>query len=144
MAQAQQLLAQGLDLREVPAAALGQRGQALLQHLLVLDHAATHLFQAQLDGLQPALAKPVLLGTLPLPLWGFREAVVRPLLAETVAELAGGRQLDIHPIQDGTAAAAMYAGERDARVIVMGTALGVGAPRETAEHLRPVSLTGRA
>jgi len=66
---------------------------------------------------------------------------VRPLLAASIAARVG-YTVHVHPIHDGTAAAAMYAGEPNAVVFIMGTAIGVGFPPDTARHLRPLVLRG--
>lgn len=60
------------------------------------------------------------------------------LLADTVGIRTG---LTLRPrfIHDGTAAAAMHAGEPDTAVIVVGTALGVGFPPTSATGLRPLA-----
>jgi hypothetical protein len=51
----------------------------------------------------------------------------RTVLSETVAARVG-QEVRVHPIHDGTAAAAMHAGETDTAVLVAGTALGIGFP----------------
>ncbi len=61
----------------------------------------------------------------------------RELLANEIMA-AGNRKTVVHLIHDGTAAAAMHAGERDAVVLVLGTAIGVGFVPESAMMLRPI------
>jgi hypothetical protein len=65
---------------------------------------------------------------------------VRPLIAGRVATRCG-RRIDITLIHDGTAAAAVHAGETQApsAVIVVGTALGVGFPPQSAAGLRAIA-----
>ena len=65
---------------------------------------------------------------------------VRPFLEEQVQVRLGVR---INPrfIHDGTAAAALYAGERNSAVMMVGTALGIGFPPVDTEDLRPLALT---
>lgn len=63
---------------------------------------------------------------------------VRPLVEGAVAARMG-RGVRVRFIHDGTAAAALHAGEADAAVIVVGTALGVGFPPAEAEALRPLA-----
>ncbi len=65
---------------------------------------------------------------------------VRPYLAEAVAQRTGMRYR-IRLIHDGTAAAATLAGEPQAAVIALGTALGVGFAPATAEGLRTITAT---
>ncbi len=64
---------------------------------------------------------------------------VRELVAEAAAGRIG-RRCRVHLIHDGTAAAALHAGERNTAVIVAGTALGVGFPPADAAGLRPIRL----
>ena len=64
---------------------------------------------------------------------------VRPLLSARVQQ-ATGRTWRIRPIHDGTAAAALHAGETHTAIILVGTALGVGMPPTTDSHLRPVKI----
>lgn len=64
---------------------------------------------------------------------------VRPLLAEAV-RVRCGRAVRVHLIHDGTAAAALHAGEAHAAVLVAGTALGVGFCPPDATDLRPLRL----
>jgi hypothetical protein len=61
---------------------------------------------------------------------------VRPRLAEAI-HARTGRRVHIRPIHDGTAAAALHAGESGAAVLVIGTAIGVGFPPPRAAGLRP-------
>ncbi len=63
---------------------------------------------------------------------------VRPLVEGAVAARTG-RGVRVRFIHDGTAAAALHAGEVQAAVIVVGTALGVGFPPAEAEDLRPLA-----
>ena len=60
---------------------------------------------------------------------------VRPLLAASLHRRTGAA-FRVHLIHDGTAAAAVHAGEPHTAVIMMGTALGVGFAPATAEGLR--------
>ncbi len=64
---------------------------------------------------------------------------VRPLIADRVSATCG-RRIRIAIVHDGTAAAAVHAGEMadgaESAVIVVGTALGVGFPPASAEGLR--------
>ncbi len=62
----------------------------------------------------------------------------RPLLAEAVRARTG-RHVQVHLIHDGTAACAIHAGEPDAAVILVGTALGIGFPPTDARGLRALS-----
>ena len=64
---------------------------------------------------------------------------IRPSLAELV-KARTGVTLRMHFIHDGTAAAALYAGERNAAVIIVGTALGIGFPPVETTDLRPLAL----
>ncbi len=64
---------------------------------------------------------------------------VRPLLAEAL-QARTGRLWRVHVIHDGTAAGAIYAGEPQTAVMMVGTALGIGFPPATAEGLRPLAL----
>ncbi len=66
-------------------------------------------------------------------------ADVRPLLSEAIAQQIGC-DLNIHLIHDGTAAAAVHAGEPQSAVLVIGTAIGVGFPPAQEAHLRPVAF----
>lgn len=66
-------------------------------------------------------------------------ADVRPLLA-TAVRARNGTTSRIHLIHDGTAAAAVHAGEPHTAVIVAGTALGVGFCPPTSAGLRPLRL----
>jgi hypothetical protein len=65
---------------------------------------------------------------------------VRPLLTDGVAALCG-RRIRITILHDGTAAAAVHAGELQvpSAVIVVGTALGVGFPPPSAAGLRAIA-----
>ena len=63
---------------------------------------------------------------------------VRPLLADRVMALGGGRHR-CHIVHDGTAAAALHAGMPHSAVIVVGTALGVGFPPESEAGLITVA-----
>jgi hypothetical protein len=83
-----------------------------------------------------------LLGSGPYAQMGCLARDVRPLLAEATSQLTG-RSLSIHPIHDGTAAAALHAGTPNAVVLVLGTALAVGFPPPLASHLRPLALIKR-
>lgn len=65
---------------------------------------------------------------------------VRPLLSGAAGARVG-RSLRVHPIHDGTAAAALYAGQRHSAVILVGTAIGVGFPPADASGLRPLAPT---
>lgn len=65
---------------------------------------------------------------------------VRPLLSGAAGARVG-RGVRIHPIHDGTAAAALYAGQRHTAVILVGTAIGVGFPPADASGLRPLAPT---
>lgn len=64
---------------------------------------------------------------------------IRPLLAAAMQSRCGAASR-IHLIHDGTAAAALHAGEAHAAVIVAGTALGVGFCPPDATGLRPLRL----
>lgn len=66
---------------------------------------------------------------------------VRPMLASAIGGRTG-RTCRIHLIHDGTAAAAVFAGEPQAAVIALGTALGVGFPPDTDEGLRDIKAIG--
>jgi hypothetical protein len=66
-------------------------------------------------------------------------ADVRPLLSKAVAVHIGWAP-NIHLIHDGTAAAAVHAGEPHSAILVIGTAIGVGFPPATERHLRPVAF----
>jgi hypothetical protein len=64
-------------------------------------------------------------------------------LGDNAARLLGerlsvrlGRSIQVTLLHDGSAAAAVYAGERSAAVITLGTALGIGFP-PPAEQMRP-------
>jgi hypothetical protein len=50
-----------------------------------------------------------------------------------------GEAMDVLLFHDGTAAAATYAGTRDAATIMVGTALGIGFPPHEEGDLRPIS-----
>jgi hypothetical protein len=50
-----------------------------------------------------------------------------------------GEAVDVSLFHDGTAAAATYAGTRDAAIIMVGTALGIGFPPQEESNLRPIS-----
>lgn len=63
---------------------------------------------------------------------------VRVLLAESI-KVVSHIDSKIHIIHDGTAAAALHAGEKDTAVLVLGTAIGVGFVPESALMLRPIS-----
>jgi hypothetical protein len=63
---------------------------------------------------------------------------VRPLVEGAVATRTG-RGVRVRFIHDGTAAAALHAGEAQAAVIVVGTALGVGFPPAEAQDLHPLA-----
>lgn len=67
-------------------------------------------------------------------------ADVRPLIAAAV-QARSGITSRIHLIHDGTAAAALHAGELHTAVIVVGTALGVGFCPPTTAGLRSLRLT---
>ncbi len=66
----------------------------------------------------------------------------RPLIADRVSTTCG-REVRIAIIHDGTAAAAVHAGEAEdgtqSAVIVVGTALGVGFPTASAKGLRGIA-----
>jgi hypothetical protein len=47
-----------------------------------------------------------------------------------------GQQLRINLFHDGTAAALAFAGSQNTAVLMLGTAIGVGFPRETDRGLR--------
>lgn len=64
---------------------------------------------------------------------------LRPVLARSVAD-AAGHAVSVSLIHDGTAAAAVHAGERNSAVIIVGTALGVGFPPGDARGLRAPRL----
>jgi hypothetical protein len=64
---------------------------------------------------------------------------VRPLLTDAIRRRSG-ETVRIQLIHDGSAAAALHAGERDTAVILVGTALGTGFPPGDASDLRPVGL----
>jgi hypothetical protein len=64
---------------------------------------------------------------------------LRPVLTRSVAQKTG-RNVRVHLIHDGTAAAAVYAGERNSAVIMVGTALGIGFPPRRAANLRALRL----
>ncbi len=63
---------------------------------------------------------------------------LRPLLADEVQARTGER-VRVHLIHDGTAAAALHAGEQRSAVIIVGTALGVGFPPAGDSGLRSLS-----
>jgi len=63
----------------------------------------------------------------------------RTLLSASI-ERSIGEKTRVHLIHDGTAAAALHAGESDTAVIIIGTALGVGFPPADDKGLRPVAL----
>ncbi len=67
---------------------------------------------------------------------------IRPSLVEQVRARVGVRA-HLRFIHDGTAAAALYAGERNVAVMMVGTALGIGFPPADAEGLRPLAGTVR-
>jgi hypothetical protein len=64
---------------------------------------------------------------------------LRPVLAQSVAHRTG-HPVRVSLIHDGTAAAAVHAGERNSAIITVGTALGVGFPPADADGLRPLQL----
>ena len=64
---------------------------------------------------------------------------IRPSLVESV-KARTGVTFRMHFIHDGTAAAALHAGERNAAVIIVGTALGIGFPPTETADLRPLAL----
>ena len=64
----------------------------------------------------------------------------RPLLREAI-RARGGRDMRVHLIHDGTAACAVHAGEPDAALLLVGTALGIGFPPAETGDLRPLALT---
>jgi len=59
-------------------------------------------------------------------------------LAAQVSARTGTAVL-MHLLHDGTAAALVYAGQRDTAVLSLGTAVGVGFPPPTADGLRPLA-----
>jgi hypothetical protein len=63
---------------------------------------------------------------------------VRIYLSRKLREQAG-IDSNIHIIHDGTAAAAVHAGEKNSAVLVLGTAIGVGFVPESANQLRGLS-----
>lgn len=65
-------------------------------------------------------------------------ADVQSLISARVRQLCGV-DLSLSFIHDGTAAAALHAGEPSSAVIVVGTALGVGFPPPTSDGLRSLS-----
>jgi hypothetical protein len=64
---------------------------------------------------------------------------IRPILARAIFDRTG-QPVQIHLIHDGTAAAAVHAGERNSAVIIVGTALGVGFPPAETAGLHPLRL----
>ncbi len=60
-------------------------------------------------------------------------------LLEQALAARGWPGLSVALLHDGAAAASVYAGERDAAVLMLGTALGVGFPPPTAAGLRPLA-----
>jgi hypothetical protein len=64
---------------------------------------------------------------------------LRPVLAQSVMDETG-HQVRVSLIHDGTAAAAVHAGEHDSAVILAGTALDVGFPPPDAQGLWPLRL----
>jgi hypothetical protein len=64
---------------------------------------------------------------------------LRPVLAQSLAG-AARHPVRVALIHDGTAAAAVHAGECDSAVIIAGTALGVGFPPTNAQGLRALRL----
>ncbi len=66
------------------------------------------------------------------------ERDTRPLLSAAASQRIG-KAVRVHPIHDGTAAAALHAGTPEAAVILVGTALGVGFPPATENDLRPLA-----
>jgi hypothetical protein len=66
---------------------------------------------------------------------GVLAADTQRLLADAVAGRTGKR-VRAHLIHDGTAAAALHAGEANTAVIIVGTALGIGFPPVSAKGLR--------
>ena len=63
---------------------------------------------------------------------------VRVLLEKELWERAS-INAKIHMIHDGTAAAALHAGEINTAVLVLGTAIGVGFAPQSADQLRGIS-----
>lgn len=61
-------------------------------------------------------------------------ADARPLL-ETALRTSSGHPVRVHPLHDGTAAAAVHAGEARTAVLLVGTALGVGFPPSSSAGL---------
>jgi hypothetical protein len=59
---------------------------------------------------------------------------IRPVLAEAISGRTG-RPCRVHLIHDGTAAAAVFAGESKSATIALGSALGVGFPPAGADQL---------
>jgi hypothetical protein len=64
---------------------------------------------------------------------------IRPFLVDLVSARVGVR-IRVQFIHDGTAAATLYAGERNTAVMLVGTALGIGFPPVDSDGLRPVTL----
>jgi hypothetical protein len=62
----------------------------------------------------------------------------RVLLGDALYARTGCRAR-VHLIHDGTAAAALYAGQPNSAVLVIGTAIGVGFPPPDANDLRPLA-----
>jgi hypothetical protein len=60
------------------------------------------------------------------------------LMTRAIAQTSG---LDVRPViaHDGTASAALHAGEVDTAVLVIGTAIGVGFPPDSSEGLCPIA-----
>ena len=67
---------------------------------------------------------------------------IRILLAEALAK-QGIPAVCLHLIHDGTAAAAVHAGEADCAVWVIGTAIGVGFPEADDKHLHGMPTNTR-
>jgi hypothetical protein len=59
-------------------------------------------------------------------------------MTRAIAQTSG---LDVRPViaHDGTASAALHAGEVDTAVLVIGTAIGVGFPPDSSEGLCPIA-----
>lgn len=119
------------------------RGQEVLD--FAVDAIAQTMEESERDGLDPgedmmlSVAAYVRDGR---PLGNGLYAQMGSLAADTEGLLADavagrtGKRVRAHLIHDGTAAAALHAGEPDTAVLIVGTALGIGFPPVTAAGLR--------
>ena len=122
------------------------RGQQVLD--FVVGAIVQTIDESKKDGLSPG--EDIMLSVAAYvrdgrPLGNGLYAQMGALAADTQRSLADavsrqtGEKVQAHLIHDGTAAAALHAGEPDTAVLIVGTALGIGFPPVTARGLRPLA-----